>query len=405
MEALPAHIQSERRIQAQTALVIFTPRNIDLLNIGNPCNQNCRQCFAVENCASGKLGKATMDEEINLGRRIIKNYPASSIFVYPKEATTSKELVGLAASVGQKYLLTNGKTLCDNPDLLIKMKESGMERIKFTLFPNEEEQYFWNGNSPQEYLQIKEGIRLSSAMGLIPEVYTMLTPLSICQLGIFYQDCQDLGVSRINLLRLVPVGNGADADEKYILKEKDLEELLIAADRLKKSPGPYLSFGIKFGPDFYGNSIWKYLGGQKNGSWVATKTICPAINSDYAGISMKSKDAYWCFFLMSEPEAKIGILDDDGLIRSTGGPDLSADILKRKLRGNCSSSNCEFQGDCLGGCRSMAYLMAKRNGEAEPIYAGADICITQTRKKMKGFLDASQVAGRLNQGGNQNDKR
>jgi len=343
--------------------------NIDLLNIGNPCNQNCRQCFAQERCSS-----ISLEEEIGLAKRIMEKNDAS-FFIYPKEASTNKELIGFVASSGQRYMLTNGSSIP-----IKSIKQAGIKKIKITLFSDQEEQWFWNRNSPEEYEKIKQGIAACVNAGLQTEIYTIVTPKNISKLPSLYSLADKLGAKKINLLRLLPVGNARNISPDYLIKEDDLEELISVTDPLKKDKGPYISFGMSFGPDFYGSSVWNFF--RKNGSdWVTSKTLCPVVDNQYAGVSMKTRNVYWCFLLQTLEDAKIGNCSKQGRL-DIKAPDFSRETLTKKLRGNCSSDNCEYQELCLGGCRSYAYVFARLRGETEPEYAGMDICRTQLRRKL-----------------------
>lgn len=271
------------------------------------------------------------------------------------------------------------------------MARYGFGKIKITLQVNEEEQWLWNSNSPTEYQEIKEGIRLCIDKGFNVETFSLMTPQNYRQLEPFYKELKELGVSKARLLRLMPVGNSSNAPDSYIIGSQELEELIGITDRLKDGRGPYISFGEMFGPDFYGSSVWGYLD-QENGKpgkqsdWTRSKTLCPAIDGNYLGVSAKSRNAYWCFFLISDPAAKVGRVEEDGMVKADSMPDLSRATLTEKLRGICSKDSCEFQAQCLGGCRAMAYVMAKRRGEPDPLYAGMDICRTDVKKRMGAKL-------------------
>jgi len=351
--------------------------NIDLLNIGNSCNQNCRQCYAAENGYTSSV----LEQEIEKARKIISANKDSRFFIYPKEITTSPQLIDLISQAGQNKVLSNARII--EPRFIDYIIGRGIKRIKITLFGSEEEQFFWNGNSAEQYSKIKGNIRLCAEKGLYCEIFTIITPLNLEQLPLLCISAKELGVKRVNLLRVMPFGNASSIDQKYLIKEPDLEELMILTDSLKTDQSPYISFGPWFGPDFYGKSVWNYLDGQDDETWVATKTLCPVVDNQYAGISMKTDNVYWCYLLLSMPDAVIGTVDENGQIRIDSAPDFSRETMIKKLRGICSKDNCEYQKLCFGGCRSISYVMAKIRGEAEPEYAGMDMCRTQIRQRLR----------------------
>gem|GEM_PF-6514743 len=53
-------------------------------------------------------------------------------------------------------MLTNGKTIEQDPSILRLLKENNIHKIKVTLFPNKQEQLFWNRNTASEYNKIRK---------------------------------------------------------------------------------------------------------------------------------------------------------------------------------------------------------------------------------------------------------
>lgn len=365
-------------------LVVFTviPKNIDFLNVGNSCNQNCRQCFYLEE----RIGSLSSEEEQRLIRKIKEKCPNTTFFIYPKELTTSKEFIPLFRECGQGSTLSNGKDL-DN-QTIEEIIQAGIREIKITLFADFEQQRFFNRNSRREYMSIKRAIQRCVDQGLMVTVYNILDRETICSVEELCAECSNLGVQKIEFLRLIPVGRALALDSSRLLGEKDLEQAVCSVEAMKKKyPELYLSFNLKFGPNFYGLSLdeaKQKIMRSKGQNWNKTNYLCPAINYRYLGLSLKSGSAYWCFFLLSRPEiSKVGFFDfsrDELTIDSY--PDLSAETLRVKLRGNCSRESCLYQEVCLGGCRSTAYLFAQFRGEQDPLYAGVDLCLTKVYKNL-----------------------
>jgi radical SAM protein with 4Fe4S-binding SPASM domain len=365
-------------------LVVFItiPKNIDFLNVGYPCNQNCRQCFYLEE----RIGSLSSGEEQRLIRRIVDKYPNTTFFVYPKELTTSKEFIPLFKECGQSSTLSNGKDL-DN-QTIEEIAQAGIREVKITLFANLEQQSFFNGNSGEEYRSIKSSVQRSIDRGLRVTVYNILDQETICSIEELCTECSNLGVQKIEFLRLTPVGKALALDSSRLLRETDLERAVCSVEAMKKKyPTLYLSFNLKFGPNFCGLSLdeakQKIMPSNRK-NWNKTNYLCPAINCGYLGLSLKSGNAYWCFFLLSKPEiSRVGFFDfsrEELIVNSY--PDLSTDTLRVKLRGNCSKESCFYQEACLGGCRSAAYLFAQLRGEQEPLYAGVDLCLTRVYENL-----------------------
>lgn len=359
-------------------LVVFiTSKNIDFLNVGRPCNQNCRQCFYLEETA----GSLSFVEEQRLIRTIKEKYSNTTFFIYPKELITSKEFIPLFKECQQRSTLSNGKDL-DN-QTIGEIILAGIREIKITLFANSGQQEFFNGNSREEYNSIKGTIQRCVDRGLKVTVYNILDRETIGSIEELCAECSTLGVQKIEFLRLIPVGRALALASSRLLRETDLEQAVCSVENMKrKYPELYLSFNLKFGPNFYGLSLdeaKQKIAKSKPQSWNKTDYLCPAIEGNYLGLSLKSGNAYWCFFLLSKPErSKVGFFDfsrEEIIIDSY--PDLSAETLRAKLRGNCSKENCLYQEVCLGGCRSGAYLSALSRNEQDPLYAGVDLCLTK----------------------------
>lgn len=360
------------------------PSNIDFLNAGNPCNQNCKQCFYKN---ENNLAGVSNDEEMILMREVANNYKGSSIFIYPKEITTSSYIIPLMGEFKQKSTLSNGLKL--NDEIIKNLKKEGVNQIGITLFATFEEQRYFNNNTEKEYNQIKQNIKRAIDGGLEVKVNNVLDKETSKSIGLLCDECFKLGVKKIEFLRLRPVGNGATIDKSRLLTENDMEAIIFVTENMKRNYSKdklYLSFSLSFGPNFYGKSLKEAKEKIKKSnqkSWMKSNFLCPAINQNYYGISLKSGNVYWCFFLISEPEiSKIGTINiDKKRVYTDTNIDLSGDTLKKKLRGNCSLNNCKYQSLCLGGCRSIAYTFAKLKEEPEPLYAGMDICLTKSYEK------------------------
>jgi radical SAM protein with 4Fe4S-binding SPASM domain len=335
---------------------------------------------------------------MELIEKVLYNNPESSIFIYPKEITTSRYLLPLMKKCGQKKVLSNGREI-DN-SFIREMKEYGIEEIEITLFATPEQQFDFNRNTPEQYEKIKQSIIECAKNGIEVTVNNILDKTTMSSIGSLCEQCYELGVKKIEFLRLRPVGNAITIDRSRLLEEKDMDMIIPSVEAMKlKYPDLYLSFDIGFGPNFYGKTLEeaKEKVRKAKQSWVKSAYLCPAINQQYWGISPKSGNVYWCFFLISEPEiARIGYVNiENGRVTIDSPIDLSKETLMKKLKGNCSSENCEYQELCLGGCRSSAYIFAKLKGDPDPLYAGMDICLTKSYERLYGqrSVKAAQNSG------------
>jgi radical SAM protein with 4Fe4S-binding SPASM domain len=195
-----------------------------------------------------------------------------------------------------------------------------------------------------------------------------------------------LKVSSVSFIRVIPTGNARNLPDDFFIKKESIIPFLLQVNqaRLQYKSIKLSLFGQSFGPNFFSPGVWKYLAGQSN-DWPGTKYMCPAINQSYLGVILGTNEIVSCFEGMYFNDQKIEMINKNGkIIINTDNKNRSENVLKEKLRGSCSSSECPYQSLCLGGCRTAAMADAIRRGEPEPEFAGQTICITQILKDEYG---------------------
>jgi len=332
-------------------IVNDNPANIDFLDLGNNCNFSCDKCYYG---ANKKRKKANTEVERKLMEIIISQYKSSKIFIYPPEITTSRYLLDAIEKVGQKIVLTNGLEL--NREMVRLFSEAKIEFPKVTLFASPEEQEQWQGTDQQQYLQIRKNIELAAKEGLSVVVNTVLWKDNISSIENLVKQCYDLGVDRIKIIRFME-----DEENDQFIRDYNANEVIERVEKAKLSPSPRIQFSYAFGgPNFFGKSLdevkKKLL--PKEGEWVKSPYLCPAIGQNYWGVSLQKREVSWCYFLKDKPIGKIGTVDNKGNIIIDSKIDLQPDTLEQELKGKCSKDRCEYQPVCLGGCRRTAYLFA-----------------------------------------------
>jgi len=361
----------------------FSPMNIDLLFCGNECNLICNHCFYKE---KGKeIYPRGISSDLKIAKELIGKFSGSSIFVYPKEITTSTELISLLPSVGQTKVLSNGIAL--DSEMLEEMKRSGVTEIKITLFANHKTQAIFNCCTDSQYRSIIKNIRLCKNMGFRVVTEMVISTSTIPTIADTASLSVDLGADKIEFLRLKPVGAGRKMDEHELVWEPEMLKVVEKIEKLKFS-FPQLRFGynMSFGPDFYKKTLSEAaqkVARCKSGDWVKTDYLCPSIGMNYGGISLRTGKIYGCFYAMDEEDFILGYIDlKKNEVMSLRKDFLNPQALSDKLFGNCSKDSCKYHNICLGGCRSTAYLFAKKLGIRDPFYAGMDVCITKCKEKI-----------------------
>ncbi|NQV09244.1 radical SAM protein [Candidatus Woesearchaeota archaeon] len=361
-------------------VIMFTleDKNIDLL-LDNECNQDCLDCFFKE---SENLIKKDRQQDIETIEKLIKKFEKGRVFFYPKEPLTNLSLLKFYKDINQSTILTNGKAIGKNPEILDLLKNVGIKEIKFTLFANYEEQKDLKKISKEDYVTLKQTIKRASEdfnITIFNEIYRK----NLENMGDIATLCNDLGVSKLTFLRLIPLGEAKNLPNDYfITSQKDGIKFVQQLQKLKevyKRDNLYIqSIPSAFGPDFFSKRTKKYLNGEDFGSWTKAKNLCPAIDGKYLGVSVRTGKIYPCFKMISEPESQVGeIIDNELKINQIW---VKSEDIKENIQGNCKK--CDYLEDCLGGCRSVAYIFAKLKGEKDPLYAGMDICRTQIRKEL-----------------------
>jgi radical SAM protein with 4Fe4S-binding SPASM domain len=183
------------------------------------------------------------------------------------------------------------------------------------------------------------------------------------------------------------VGAAVEIAESELIGEPGMIKVVETVEELKtRFPQLYFGYNLSCGPDFYRKTIKevkKKIGKVKDEEWVKTGYLCPAIGMGYCGISMRTGKIYSCFFAMGERDFLLGSIDLKKCeVTSLKKRFLDPGVLSSKLEGNCRIGSCVYHSICLGGCRSTAYIFAKRKGLKNPLYAGMDVCITKCKEKL-----------------------
>lgn len=352
--------------------------NIDLL-VPNPCNHTCNHCFYIEPGEKPFISPSPkLNEELEaLIQHFEKDKKNTNIVFYPREITTATQLLPVYKRLDIDRVLTTASLV--TPTVVSKFKETGIKRVSVSLHGNESQHKSLTGISSTEYEKTINGINLLITSGLAVSLFTTVFSENFKHISEFINYVDKIGVNDVKFTRLTSQGRGKKLDEnKYLNRGNVLEFLTTLNETRLKFPDIKMDlFGMNFGPNFYSKSYFQYLAGQ-SGTWPNTKYLCPWIDQQYFGISLRSHDIYPCYHLLSFPELKIGKVEIEGkrVSLNIDEPSLTALNLRKNLRGICSS-DCQYQEFCLGGCRGRAFSDAVRKSEGNPLYAGQDVCVTQ----------------------------
>jgi len=357
-----------------------SPTNIDFLDIGGKCNLKCNGCYKTKPV---NITGVSRSDEISLVDKIAEDNKEASVFIYPDEITTSPYLLDSMKKVGQKITLTNGILMDEG--MIERMVDAGKEYPKVTFFANPDEQRLWQGINENGYNLIAKNIELAARKGMKVVVNNVLGKSNIDSIEKLAERCAGMGVDRIKLIRY-----RLDEKNQEYIGDSDMNKIVENVEKAKLKDSPYMQFSLTFaGLNFFGKSLDEAKQKIKplKGEWVNSPYLCPAIDGNYYGISLKQGTVSWCYFIPQDPEVLIGTVNtkDGSLsINIDALKKMSPDTLRKNLRGICSEDVCEYQSLCLGGCRTTAYTFAKMRGEKDPLYAGMDTCMTKVFQRVLG---------------------
>ncbi len=303
------------------------------------------------------------------------------MFLYPREYSTDLNLLNYNKLLENDAIFTNGPL--KNREIFLKScQELGIRTLIFSLHGNEKSYCKLTGNSLASYRLILKNIKTVLRKNFRVEVFHAVTHFNVNQVEKFIEKCNELRINRIRFIRLFPAGNAERLPDEYFLTKDDFYKFIEKIELIKlKRLSHYTRLGISytFGPNFYSKPFRNFLSGKITLAWPKSKFGCPVINNQLIAIDLFSDNIYWCFFLQSLSEAIIGKLKfrKDKPIFDVKFPKFDEATLSKNLDGICSKNYCRFHKQCLGGCRAMAYLFARKNNHKNPIYAGMDMCYTK----------------------------
>jgi radical SAM protein with 4Fe4S-binding SPASM domain len=341
-------------------------RATDLL-IESPCNESCSTCFFQEAGGPGKI-RLTPEvvDNIRTTAEILGNPDPKLFTLYPKEITTAMPLLPVFSERSMTRTLTNGKRLGE-PGVLQTLKNAGIMDLMITVPGRAAAYALYTREKEQTYDRLLNNIGLAVREGFNVGVFYPVFQPNVDDVLPTTLQLQELGVREIKFIRVIPVGAAQNLSDDMFLGNEETLQFLTNVNTARKQTQDAMEltlFGGSFGPNFYGKSIYRYLAGI-NDRWPGSQYYCPMINGQFIGITYGTGKAYPCFKALSFPEL------------SSGAQFLTEENLENTLRGQCAKDDCQYQPLCLGGCRITAFAFAKRRGEAEPLYAGQDVCVTR----------------------------
>jgi radical SAM protein with 4Fe4S-binding SPASM domain len=343
---------------------------LDIL-LGNLCQQECPFCY----CYGTPDGTHLSNDEIKSVHSFLESLGHDVYYITGETFINSDDEKLL--STGQNYLLTNGLRI--NEESI-----SNIEEIIFSLHGFREAHEYLT-NNPNSWDLIVNNLRRAREINDNVHVTCVTYSGNYSDISEFCDFLVNENVSKVNFLRIVPMGKARHMSPDSFLTEEQSEiwinSVLEQRERFSKDE-LIVGFGrgAGTGPNFYGGNIHRVLSGDQVTSSFPAKNCgyyCPSSAGEYRVVvhEKDSKFGIYPCFMMIEPEFRIGEIDlVKGSYREDPNPFAG---IGEKLSGDCSTDNCEYQEKCFGGCRASAigYHRA-RTGEVD-LFASQHSCITK----------------------------
>ncbi len=223
---------SKKFVPGRTVAYMFVPESM------RKCNSSCTGCYVL--ASESYKNRVDRTEE-----KIISDLRALAAKGYSILASTTEVLLlerypEVLQAIGATTVLTNGKIIVANPEILLRLKEIGIEQIVLTAnFSNSglkltEPDFFKEALRAVRYFGLKEMVRITLTKQNLPFLQEMV--------GI----CNSLGISCIQFLRFMPVSQGPET-----VNEADAKKFFRMLELLRAQyPDIYLSAGGSLGSQF-----------------------------------------------------------------------------------------------------------------------------------------------------------
>jgi len=351
--------------------------NLDLM-IENTCGKNCNHCFFPTSTS-----QVVSVQEIE--NWITTNSERGNLFLYPREITAIPELLPLYAEIGQTKLITHAYQL--TPEMIDLFKKHGITTIMVGLHGDIDAHCAITNTSPEKYYTLLNKIKMAAKAGLTVETFFVAYSKNFFQVAKTAMLAYDLGVKQMRFLTLMPIGKALTLPDDWYLNEDQFQYFIVrvAQSREKYSPKEiYLKFDAQLGPNFFSNGIYSFFANhstEKIDMGFQSTFFCPAVRSQFLATHWPSGKIFPCFTLTGNQEHSIGNIQT-GIEAAIANNYLAVPNLDRKLQGKCSPSACPFNPICMGGCRTMAYLTAKKRGDPHPELTEMPLCLTRSLLQM-----------------------
>lgn len=223
---------NKRFVPGKTMIYMFLPE------AEPPCNSRCTGCYVLASEAYKRRVRRSEQQIIDdLGNLAESGY---AVLYSTTEILMNRRYVEMLRASQSNYVLTNGKKIVENPEILDELKCAGVT------------QFFMTANFGNSGLVLPERESFSEAVNLVLGanlelvVRITLTKNNFENMPEMIDACRALGIRAIQFLRFMPIEKGPETLDELITKRVfELLEL-----ERKRNPDIFLSAGGALGSQF-----------------------------------------------------------------------------------------------------------------------------------------------------------
>ncbi|MBN1897273.1 MAG: radical SAM protein [Spirochaetes bacterium] len=207
------------------------------VSITGLCNNNCIFCLDGDKTGKFNKNKEEVMKEIDLNRRD----GAARLVLSGGEPTIHPDIVdfvkyGKRKGYKRVQMITNGRMFVYKA-FVASLKNAGLDEAVFSLHGHTRDIHEAMTGAPGSFSQIVQGIENAIKAGFVVSAYTTVTKINFKYLPQIICFAHSLGITQINLMRVIPAGNAWKNRDSVMCSIEDIspfvhEGLLAGIDKV-----------------------------------------------------------------------------------------------------------------------------------------------------------------------------
>lgn len=318
------------------------------LQVTQSCNLRCRQCYG--DCDAHPGPEEMSRSEYTALIKEMADSGVIEVFVEGGEPLNRPDVLDVLAEL-TPHVMTRVRTNATllTPDAAARLKAIGVGEVYVDVLGATAATHDWHTRAPGSFDRTVQGLKNAQAAGLPVSLLIIMTRRNVDELQQVLEMADDLGVPRVGVLRLYPLGRARTQWKDLALR---LPDQMVALDALQVPETVHLM--TSWHPKD-GNCCWQNAGVDATGRSVGCAYLRDY--TDYGNV----REVGW-----------LDTWNDPTYVHNRGG----------HVDGGCEG--CEETQGSSGGCRSTAYAFTGDWDAPDPY------CSTTN-----GGTDVSQLPGDL----------